>query len=264
MVPTVHVIPEGRHGCIAPRVKAPAPCKPSPKAKVTQPRHDPELPRPLDFVSRDRRAARTTVPPQQTIAVEDAAGAPLRGPIVERRTFADPADQGATYADGTPVPARQVSGYHRSSTLRQLRAGGTQITQRSLLAADLYETDFEASQRGGFPHGPPPEIRGSSGPGDYTALVYHGREFDEAKRFVGRFGSHLLNHVLFDRRDVGSWAATQMIEGRPLDRKAAMGVLIAVLERLAEHYQARIDTLLQSARRRAAAERAEARARERT
>lgn len=173
-------------------------------------------------------------------AKETTAGATqmmLRGPTVERGSWDDPTDLSHMDAEGNPVRPRQITGFRRAQPLRTLsRRAGSPITEDYILAGDLFEGDFEDSQKGHFASGPAPEIRGSSGPGDYDTPQQMGRiRFEAACKAIGRMGTDCLGHVVLTGGDVSSWA-----EKKKIDRKFAMGVLVMVLDRLVEHYGVRM------------------------
>ncbi len=171
----------------------------------------------------------------------DGEAITLRAPSVEDGSWRDPDD---TVPNASRVP-RRVRANRRANNLRWMQKRGVALSDDHVTAGELYEQDYETAHIGRFPGAPPPEIRGTPGPGDYSRCIDKSRMFNEAEAAVGHFGADLLRHVVLGREgsapgDISSWAATKQVGGRQLDRKAAVGVLIATLEILVGHYGRRI------------------------
>ena len=176
-----------------------------------------------------------------SVDLPDGGTRVLRPPSVQKTDWRDPND---TTPNASKSP-RRVKGTRRSNTLAWMQKRGTAITADQVTAGAIYEADFELSHYGHFPGAPPPEVRGSPGPGDYSRSIDCGRAFRAAEKAVGYLGADLLRHVLLGREgtppsDISSWAASKSFGGKQLGREAAVGMLIITLETLVVYYGRRI------------------------
>lgn len=167
-----------------------------------------------------------------------ADGTVLREPTAEITQWRDP--------DDDRPQARQprvIQGARAADPLLAMHQRGGLVTTAHMQAADRLRDDYETGIMGARLSGNPLALgAGGPKPGQYPdeARLFALEAVREAFAAVGANGTALLLHVVLGvpdpmRRDVHSYAAARGIEDR-----VARGMLIAVLDRLAEHYAPKI------------------------
>jgi len=159
----------------------------------------------------------------------------LRPPTAVQSEWRDPADDNPNRRE-----ARVVKGTRAHDAVYAAhRRPGSLITIQHVRAANRYLTDYEIGVLGAHPNAPE-RVGGSRSQGilypqeQQNARI---RSISLADRALGTKAAEIVHHVVLGipdplQRDVASYARRFGI-----DAKLAMGLLVAALERLVEHYQ---------------------------
>jgi hypothetical protein len=153
----------------------------------------------------------------------------IRDPIVVAAQWDDPDDKN----ERSKTP-RQVLGKRRNDPLMMLlNRRDSSVTKHHVASAERFRADYEVGELGARPDQTIGFVSCSAGsPGGPTEVRLDAlRRYRNAKRALGRSSAALLHVVLIDRIDVTTHA-----EDRGISRHVAMGMLIAALDRLQEHY----------------------------
>jgi hypothetical protein len=153
----------------------------------------------------------------------------IREPLAVEAQWNDPDDKN----ERSKTP-RQVIGKRRSDPLMMLlNRRDSSVTKHHMAAAERYRADYEVGELGARPDQTVGFASVSAGsPGGPTQVRLDAlKRYRDAKRALGRSSAGLLHTVLIERIDI-----TTNAEERGISRHVAMGMLIAALNRLEEHY----------------------------
>jgi hypothetical protein len=166
-------------------------------------------------------------PAIQRRQITTANGAVLREPMVEHAEWRDPDD-----LNPNARAPRVVVAFRRVDQLLKLAEAGTGITDEHVTAGQRFMRDAEAAD-GARPGRDLAEGRidgAQSGPGDSRLFAL--RRYREAVQAVGQRGSAIVTLVVVENCTISDLARRLGVK----QHYAALGMLIAALDRLAEHY----------------------------
>lgn len=141
---------------------------------------------------------------------------------------------------------KQVRGHRRADVLAHMKAVGCDVTMDNLVAARMFQCDYDIAELGLSSGDPLQDNVGRTPPGpklgptrNQTIRAAKEREVARCLRVIGKDGTPLLLHVLIGNRDVTAWC--RMEPNKRLDRKVVMGGFLVMLRRLTEFYGVQTD-----------------------
>lgn len=226
---TIHPIPADAPKA-APEPPAP-PRKPPPRQSRAQ-AQDAQRDHVSELLADD--AAMHAVPSIRVRRITGADGIDIRGPTARPSEWRDPDDDNPRRRE--PL---KVRGFRRACVLETIRGRGSPITMEHMIAADLLLNAYELGELGARPGWQREMNAGlagySSGSPPSELRLIHLRAYEAVKVRLGRSLFPILDHVVLKNRDLTSYA-----KKRRVHRHAAVGILIAALDTLVDHYEAKI------------------------